>query len=60
VHNAAYAELRISGDPTPSSEDVLFTRRMAAAAAVVGVELVDHLVLGAAGLWVSLQARGGW
>jgi DNA repair protein RadC len=49
-----------SGDPTFSTEDVLFTRQMAAAAAVVGVELVDHLVLGAGGLWVSLQARGGW
>jgi DNA repair protein RadC len=49
-----------SGDPTPSTEDMLFTRRMATAAAVVGVELVDHLVLGAAGLWVSLHALGGW
>jgi DNA repair protein RadC len=49
-----------SGDPTPSSEDLLFTRRMAEAAALVGVDLLDHLVLGAAGLWVSLYARGGW
>ena len=49
-----------SGDPTPSAEDVLFTRRMAEAAAVVGVELVDHLVLGATGRWVSLRERGAW
>ena len=49
-----------SGDPTPSSEDLLFTRRMAEAAAVVGVELVDHLVLGATGRWVSLRERGAW
>jgi DNA repair protein RadC len=49
-----------SGDPTPSSEDMLFTRRMAEAAEVVGVELVDHLVLGATGLWVSLRDRCGW
>ncbi len=49
-----------SGDPTPSSEDVLFTRRMAEAAEVVGVELVDHLVLGATGRWVSLRNRGPW
>jgi hypothetical protein len=33
---------------------------MAAAAALVGFELVDHLVLGAAGRRMSLQARGGW
>jgi DNA repair protein RadC len=49
-----------SGDPTPSAEDLLFTRRMAEAAAVVGVELVDHLVLGATGRWVSLRERGAW
>jgi DNA repair protein RadC len=49
-----------SGDPTPSPEDLMFTRRMAEAAAVVGVELVDHLVLGATGRWVSLRERGAW
>ncbi|HLX07069.1 MAG TPA: DNA repair protein RadC [Thermoanaerobaculia bacterium] len=49
-----------SGDPTPSAEDLLFTRRMAEASAVVGVELVDHLVLGATGRWVSLRERGAW
>jgi DNA repair protein RadC len=48
-----------SGDPTPSAEDLLFTQRMAQAAAVVGVELLDHFVLGAAGLWVSLKNYGG-
>ncbi len=47
-----------SGDPTPSYEDRQFTRRMAQAAAVVGVELLDHLVLGATGLWVSLKRQG--
>lgn len=49
-----------SGDPTPSSEDVLFSRRMATAADFVGVELVDHLVLGAGGRYVSLKRRGTW
>lgn len=34
-----------SGDPTPSVEDVSFTRRVAAAAAVVGVPLLDHVVV---------------
>jgi DNA repair protein RadC len=36
-----------SGDPTPSREDIAVTRRLVAAAAVVGVEVVDHLILGA-------------
>jgi DNA repair protein RadC len=49
-----------SGDPTPSSEDLLFTRRMATAAAAVGVDLLDHLIIGTSGLWVSLHQRGGW
>jgi DNA repair protein RadC len=34
-----------SGDPTPSVEDVAFTRRVAAAAAIVGTPLVDHVVV---------------
>lgn len=47
-----------SGDPTPSEADFVFTRRLKEAAEVVGVRLADHLVLGAAGRWVSLQQRG--
>lgn len=34
-----------SGDPTPSAEDVAFTRRLAAAAVVVGMPLLDHVVV---------------
>lgn len=49
-----------SGDPTPSLEDLSFTRRMAEAGQAVGVELVDHLILGTTGKWVSLKARGAW
>lgn len=47
-----------SGDPTPSAEDVAFTRRMAEAAEIVGVRLVDHLVLGHGGRWTSLSRLG--
>lgn len=49
-----------SGDPSPSAEDLAFTRRLAEAGEVVGIRLVDHLVLGAPGRWVSLRERGGW
>jgi DNA repair protein RadC len=34
-----------SGDPTPSAADVDLTRRLAAAGALMGVDLVDHIVL---------------
>jgi DNA repair protein RadC len=63
LHGAAAAALfhtNPSGDPTPSSADLLFTRRMAYAAALVGVDLVDHLVLGSMGRRVSLRSQGGW
>jgi DNA repair protein RadC len=34
-----------SGDPTPSREDLLVTRRMVDAGVVMGIEVLDHLVL---------------
>lgn len=41
-----------SGDPTPSAEDIAMTRALSSLAAVVGIELLDHIVVGARG--------GGW
>jgi len=35
-----------SGDPTPSADDLELTRRLAAAGTLVGIDLVDHVVLG--------------
>jgi hypothetical protein len=35
-----------SGDPTPSPEDHELTKRLAAAGVVMGIDLVDHIVLG--------------
>lgn len=35
-----------SGDPTPSQDDVLLTRRLKLAGELVGVALLDHVVLG--------------
>jgi DNA repair protein RadC len=39
-----------SGDPSPSAEDLAFTRRMAEAGEVVGIRLVDHIIVGEAPL----------
>lgn len=47
-----------SGDPTPSAEDVSFTRRMREAGDILGIRLVDHLVLGSHDRWVSLRRLG--
>ena len=46
-----------SGDPEPSAEDLALTRRLASAGTLMGIEVLDHLVLGA-GRYVSLKERG--
>ena len=46
-----------SGDPTPSPEDVAITKELAAAGKLLGVELLDHIVIGG-DRSVSLKERG--
>ena len=46
-----------SGDPTPSPEDVAITKDLAAAGKLLGVELLDHVVIGG-DRFVSLKERG--
>jgi DNA repair protein RadC len=46
-----------SGDPTPSPDDVALTRRIAAAGVLIGVDLVDHLVLGDARYYSFKESR---
>jgi DNA repair protein RadC len=46
-----------SGDPEPSAEDLSLTRRLASAGTLMGIEVLDHVVLGA-GRFVSLKDRG--
>lgn len=46
-----------SGDPEPSAEDVSLTRRLADAGRLMGIEVLDHVVLGR-GRYVSLKERG--
>jgi DNA repair protein RadC len=46
-----------SGDPSPSPDDVHLTRRLSAAGLVMGIEVVDHLILGDVGYW-SFKEQG--
>ena len=46
-----------SGDPTPSSEDIIATKRLLEASRIVGISLVDHVILGHR-KYVSLKAEG--
>lgn len=46
-----------SGDPTPSDEDIIATRRLIEASRIVGINLVDHVIIGN-GSYISLRAEG--
>jgi DNA repair protein RadC len=46
-----------SGDPTPSPDDVELTRRLRAAGTLMGIDVVDHVVLGDA-RYCSLKEAG--
>jgi DNA repair protein RadC len=48
-----------SGDPSPSNEDLILTKRMVEAGEMLGIPVLDHIVLTSkAGSWVSLADRG--
>lgn len=47
-----------SADPTPSMEDLAMTKTVADAAAVVGMPLLDHVIIGASGRYASLLDLG--
>ncbi|HHS96815.1 MAG TPA: JAB domain-containing protein [Chloroflexi bacterium] len=46
-----------SGDPTPSPDDIAVTRDLVRAGRVLGIEVLDHLIIGHQ-RWVSLRERG--
>ncbi|SMG58092.1 RadC family protein [Paenibacillus aquistagni] len=46
-----------SGDPTPSHEDIAITRRLMEAGELVGIEVLDHIVIGDK-RYVSLKEQG--
>ncbi|KAF5061827.1 DNA repair protein RadC [Proteiniclasticum sp. QWL-01] len=46
-----------SGDPTPSGDDINSTRRVKEAGKIVGIELLDHLIIGD-GRFISLKEKG--
>jgi DNA repair protein RadC len=46
-----------SGDPSPSPEDVHITRQIVEAGRLMGIEVLDHLIIGQQ-RYVSLKERG--
>ena len=45
-----------SGDPSPSPEDVELTRRLAAAGVLMGIDVLDHVILGDVRYWSFKEA----
>ena len=46
-----------SGDPSPSSEDISITARIAEAGKLIGIELVDHIII-EDGKYISMKEKG--
>lgn len=46
-----------SGDPTPSQEDIHVTRRLAEAGKIMGIDMLDHLIIGN-NRFISLKEKG--
>lgn len=46
-----------SGDPTPSKEDILITKRIKEVADLVGIPLIDHIIIGD-NKYISMKVRG--
>ena len=46
-----------SGDPTPSEEDILSTSRIKKAGILIGIELLDHIIIGN-NCYISFREEG--
>ena len=47
-----------SGDPTPSVDDVAVTNRVKEAGLLMGIELLDHIIIGHEGRYYSFKEGG--
>ncbi len=47
-----------STDPTPSSDDTALTRSLVSTGKMLDISVLDHIVIGAGGRFVSLKERG--
>lgn len=56
--NIVIAHNHPSGDPNPSPEDVRVTERIVEAGRMMDIEVLDHIVVGKGGMYVSLKERG--
>ncbi|MGV8980533.1 JAB domain-containing protein [Clostridium sp.] len=47
-----------SGETTPSKEDISITNRLKECGKLIGIELIDHIIIGSEGKYCSLKEKG--
>ena len=47
-----------SGDITPSKEDINITKRLKEAGKILGIELIDHIIVGSSNDYYSFKEKG--
>ncbi|EGP5096656.1 TPA: JAB domain-containing protein [Enterococcus faecium] len=47
-----------SGNPTPSLTDIQFTTKLAKTCDLLDIRLLDHMIIGASGQYVSMRSEG--
>lgn len=47
-----------SGDATPSREDINITKRLKECGELIGINLIDHIIIGDEGSFTSLKEKG--
>jgi DNA repair protein RadC len=60
MHSAASVVLahnHPSGDPEPSEDDITITKRLIEAGKILGVEVIDHIIVGKNGFF-SFKEKG--
>ena len=47
-----------SGDPAPSNEDINITQRLKEAGKLIGIDLIDHIIIGDEKRYISFKEKG--
>lgn len=47
-----------SGNPTPSNEDINITKRLNEAGKILGIEVLDHIIIGSFDNYISFKEKG--
>ena len=57
AHSVILVHNHPSGDPEPSEDDLELNKRLAEAGKILGIEVIDHIIIGKAG-FLSFKEKG--